>query len=90
MKDHEVLAVLDKEKQMPEPSNKLFLTDPRATPGHGVRLQPWLQTGAGHVLGSEDVQEIRTSRLSPPPRRGRTCGCGGQAQSDRESTAFES
>ena len=32
MKDHEVLAVLDKEKQMPEPSSKLYFTDPRATP----------------------------------------------------------
>ena len=32
MKDHEVLAVLDKDKQMPEPSSKLYFTDPRATP----------------------------------------------------------
>ena len=32
LKDHEVLAVLDKDKQMPEPSSKLYFTDPRATP----------------------------------------------------------
>ena len=32
LKDHEILAVLDKDKQMPEPSSKLYFTDPRATP----------------------------------------------------------
>merc|ERR1711997_1450323 len=32
LKDHEILAVLDKDKEMPEPSSKLFFTDPRATP----------------------------------------------------------
>ena len=32
MNDHNVLAVLDKDKEMPEPSSKLFFTDPRATP----------------------------------------------------------
>ena len=32
LKDHDILAVLDKDKQMPEPSNKLYFTDPQATP----------------------------------------------------------
>jgi len=33
LKDHDaLLAVLDKDKDMPEPSSKLFFTDPRATP----------------------------------------------------------
>ena len=32
LKDHEILAVLDKDKQMPEPSSKLYFTDPQATP----------------------------------------------------------
>ena len=32
MNDHNILAILDKDKEMPEPSSKLFFTDPRATP----------------------------------------------------------
>merc|ERR1712117_935717 len=35
MHDHNILAVLDKDKEMPEPSSKLYFTDPRATPDTG-------------------------------------------------------
>ena len=74
---------------MPEPSSKLYFTDPRATPDTDSVSVSSLGSRLEQAM-SEDVQEVRTSRLSPPPRRGRTCGCGGEAQSDRESTASES
>ena len=32
MHDHGILATLDKDKEMPEPSSKLFFSDPRSTP----------------------------------------------------------
>ena len=43
--DHNILAVLDKDKEMPEPSSKLFYSDPRATPD--------TETGSVSSFGSQ-------------------------------------
>lgn len=62
MNDHSVLTVLDKDKEMPEPSSKLMYTDPRATPdSDSMSVSSFgsqLTSGSQMTLGSKMEQSM--------------------------------
>ena len=67
MTDHSVLAVLDKDKEMPEPSSKLFFTDPRSTPDTSTDSMSVSSFGSQVTTGSRLEQSLssglRMSRM---------------------------
>ena len=58
MTDHSVLAVLDKDKEMPEPSSKLFFTDPRSTPETSTDSMSVSSFGSQVTTGSRLEQSL--------------------------------
>ena len=57
--DHSILAIVDKDKELPEASSKLFYSD-----RHSFSLQLWfsrdceLKDGSNTCLRAQDVKEV--------------------------------
>ena len=62
MHDHNILATLDKDKEMPEPSSKLFFTDPRSTPDTGDSMSV-SSFGSQMTAGSTKLEQSLSSGL---------------------------